>query len=142
MAVRSHALPLPSLSHSHTHTLSLIELRDSHQLTLTLTPSRPLSPPPGSSTLPRQTNSSSIVSKRSVEKLYHPHEPPFLRHFSPRFVRRAPLVNRGYWLRMRVVDVLVRRFLRRCWEERKRKGKGKGKGKGKRAVVVNLGCGR
>ena len=78
----------------------------------------------------QQTNSSSIVSKRSVEKLYYPAEPPFFRHFVKKFQRRAPLINRGYWLRLRAIDVLVRDFLRGV------------KARGRRGVVVNLGCGR
>ncbi|KAK4228360.1 methyltransferase [Podospora fimiseda] len=76
------------------------------------------------------TNSSSIVSKRSVEKLYYPSEPPFFRYFVKKFQRRSPLINRGYWLRLRVIDVLVRDFLRRPLHDGKRK-----------KVVVNLGCG-
>ncbi|KAK0741628.1 hypothetical protein B0T21DRAFT_381455 [Apiosordaria backusii] len=78
------------------------------------------------------TNSSSIVSKRSVEKIYHPAEPPFFRYFVSKYQRRAPLINRGYWLRLRVIDVLVRDFLKRPL--RVREGK-------KRKVVVNLGAG-
>ncbi|KAL1888463.1 tRNA methyltransferase ppm2, partial [Ceratocystis pirilliformis] len=74
------------------------------------------------------TNSSSITSKRSVEKLYYHEEKHFFRFFVPRFQRRSPLVNRGYWFRLRAIDVSVREFLRRdCG--------------GKRMVVVNLGCG-
>ncbi|KAK4205696.1 putative leucine carboxyl methyltransferase 2 [Triangularia verruculosa] len=76
------------------------------------------------------TNSSSIVSKRSVEKIYHPDEPPFFRYFVSKYQRRAPLINRGYWLRMRVIDVLVRDFLKRPLREGK-----------KSKVVVNLGAG-
>ncbi|EEU42559.1 uncharacterized protein NECHADRAFT_47919 [Fusarium vanettenii 77-13-4] len=53
------------------------------------------------------TNSSSIVSKRSVERLYYPHELHFFRYFVPKFQRRAPLINRGYWLRLRAIDVIV-----------------------------------
>ncbi|KAK4190317.1 putative leucine carboxyl methyltransferase 2 [Podospora australis] len=83
------------------------------------------------------TNNSSIVSKRSVEKLYFPsEEPEFFRYFVKKFQRRAPLINRGYWLRLRVIDVLVRNFLLR---EDLRKGKD-GKEE-KKKVVVNLGCG-
>ncbi|KAK3304463.1 methyltransferase-like protein [Chaetomium strumarium] len=81
------------------------------------------------------TNNSSIVSKRSVEKLYYPDEPHFFRYFVRKFQRRAPLINRGYWLRLRVIDVLVRDFLRKGGE-----GETRGKEK-KRRVVVNLGCG-
>ncbi|CRK11861.1 hypothetical protein BN1708_002302 [Verticillium longisporum] len=73
------------------------------------------------------TNSSSIVSKRSVEKLYYPDEPHFYRFFVPRFQRRAPLVNRGYHLRIKVIDTIVRNFLREPTSRKK--------------VIVNLGCG-
>ena len=48
----------------------------------------------------RQTNNSSIVSKRSVERLYFPTEAHFLRYFVKKPQRRSPLINRGYWLRM------------------------------------------
>ncbi|CAO2654888.1 Nn.00g116210.m01.CDS01 [Neocucurbitaria sp. VM-36] len=73
------------------------------------------------------TNDSSIVSKRSVSKLYFQHEPDFYEPFVPKFVRRNPLINRGYWLRMHAVEQVARQFL----EE----------GNGKSKVVVNLGCG-
>ncbi|KAK2612857.1 tRNA methyltransferase ppm2 [Conoideocrella luteorostrata] len=73
------------------------------------------------------TNSSSIVSKRSVENLYYPNEPHYFRYFVKKFQRRAPLINRGYWLRLRVIDVIVQRFLS---EHQKSK-----------RVVINLGCG-
>lgn len=74
-----------------------------------------------------KTNNSSITSKRSVEKIYYPSESHFFRFFVPRFQRRAPLINRGYHLRLRVIDVLVRDFI--LSESNKKK------------VVVNLGCG-
>ncbi|KAH9882131.1 hypothetical protein J1614_001303 [Plenodomus biglobosus] len=73
------------------------------------------------------TNDSSIVSKRSVSKLYLSNEPDFYEPFVPNFVRRNPLINRGYWLRMHAIEQVVRRFL----EEEN----------GKSKVVVNLGCG-
>ncbi|KAG9232208.1 hypothetical protein BJ875DRAFT_467488 [Amylocarpus encephaloides] len=73
------------------------------------------------------TNNSSIVSKRSVERLYFPHEPHFFRYFVKRPQRRSPLINRGYWLRMKAVDFVVRQFLKLPSEKRK--------------MVVNLGCG-
>ncbi|KHE85314.1 hypothetical protein GE21DRAFT_1206658 [Neurospora crassa] len=82
--------------------------------------------------LSSHTNNSSIVSKRSVEKLYYPNEPHFFRFFVKKFQRRAPLINRGYHFRLHVIDVLVRNFLQ---EQRT------GDAKGKRKVVVNLGCG-
>ncbi|KAI2617384.1 LCM-domain-containing protein [Hypoxylon sp. NC1633] len=73
------------------------------------------------------TNSSSIVSKRSVERIYYPDEPHFFRFFVKKFQRRAPLINRGYYIRLHVIDVAVRRFLERPSAKTK--------------VVVNLGCG-
>ena len=72
------------------------------------------------------TNNSSIVSKRSVEKLYLP-EPHFFRYFVKKPIRRAPTINRGYWLRMRAVDWVVQQFLERPSEVGK--------------VIINLGCG-
>ncbi|GAB7352479.1 hypothetical protein MBLNU459_g2886t2 [Dothideomycetes sp. NU459] len=41
------------------------------------------------------TNSSSIVSKRSVEKLYYAGEAEYFRYFVRKFQRRSPLINRG-----------------------------------------------
>lgn len=76
------------------------------------------------------TNSSSIVSKRSVERLYYPNEPHFFRFFVNKFQRRAPLINRGYYLRLHVIDVTLRNFLRQSSSP------------GKTKVIVNLGCGR
>ncbi|KNB15362.1 leucine carboxyl methyltransferase 2 [Fusarium oxysporum f. sp. lycopersici 4287] len=74
------------------------------------------------------TNSSSIVSKRSVERLYYPDELHFFRYFVNKFQRRAPLINRGYWLRLRVIDVIVRQFVTSPKPGRKK-------------VVINLGAG-
>ncbi|KAK6064815.1 leucine carboxyl methyltransferase [Seiridium cupressi] len=73
------------------------------------------------------TNSSSIVSKRSVERIYYPDEPHFFRFFVKKFQRRSPLINRGYHLRLHVIDVAVRNFLQRPSTKRK--------------VVINLGAG-
>jgi tRNA wybutosine-synthesizing protein 4 len=73
------------------------------------------------------TNDYSIVSKRSVEKLYYRDEPEFLRAFVNKYKRRAPLINRGYWLRMRAIEAVVTHFL----DENARKSK----------AIVNLGCG-
>lgn len=77
--------------------------------------------------LVQDTNKSSIVSKRSVEKLYYADEPEYFRYFVSKFKRRSPLINRGYWLRMKAIEHGVSRFL----AERTAKKK----------VVVNLGCG-
>lgn len=73
------------------------------------------------------TNKSSIVSKRSVEKLYYDGQPEYFRYFVGKFKRRSPLINRGYWLRMKAIEYAVSRFL----SERT----------AKRKVVINLGCG-
>lgn len=73
------------------------------------------------------TNDYSIVSKRSVEKFYYKDEPQFLRAFVHKFKRRAPLVNRGYWLRMRAIEAVVRQFL--------------DESSGRSKAIVNLGCG-
>lgn len=73
------------------------------------------------------TNNSSIVSKRSVEKLYYANEPEYFRYFVSKFKRRSPLINRGYWLRMKAIDHTVTRFL--------------AEQSAKRKVVINLGCG-
>lgn len=73
-----------------------------------------------------QTNNSSIVSKRSVEKLYL-QQPHFYRYFVRKPQRRSPTINRGYWLRMRAVEHTVRQFLERPSQQQK--------------VVINLGAG-
>ncbi|QDS73400.1 hypothetical protein FKW77_007802 [Venturia effusa] len=73
------------------------------------------------------TNDYSIVSKRSVEKLYLQDEPQFFRPFIEKPKRRAPLINRGYWLRMQAIEHVVKSFL----EESSSKDK----------IIVNLGCG-
>ena len=73
------------------------------------------------------SNNSSIVSKRSVEKLYYGNEPEYFRYFVSKLKRRSPLINRGYWLRMKAIEHTVTRFLAERTAKRK--------------VVVNLGCG-
>ncbi|KAI5795571.1 hypothetical protein EDC01DRAFT_56907 [Geopyxis carbonaria] len=76
------------------------------------------------------TNNSSIVSKRSVERLYsNDNEHQFLRYFVRKPQRRSPIINRGYWLRMQAVEYVVHSFLRAELPVPKKK------------VVVNLGCG-
>ncbi|KAH8897815.1 methyltransferase-like protein [Thozetella sp. PMI_491] len=75
------------------------------------------------------TNNSSIVSKRSVERFYYPDEPHFFRYFVKKPLRRSPLINRGYHLRLHVIDVVVREFLKKPTPD------------GTTKVLVNLGCG-
>ena len=71
------------------------------------------------------TNNSSIVSKRSVERLYYP-EPHFIRYFVKKPIKRSPLINKGYWLRMWAISATIEDFLQRSSIKR---------------VVLNLGCG-
>ncbi len=60
--------------------------------------------------------------------MYYPDATHFFRYFVKKFQRRAPLINRGYWLRLRAIDVVVRQFLTRP--------------SGRKKLVINLGCGR
>lgn len=76
------------------------------------------------------TNNSSIVSKRSVEALYLPTMEPgaqeWFKHFVPKWKRRSPAINRGYWLRMESIKQSVLRIQQLH---------------GQVLRVVNLGCG-
>ena len=72
------------------------------------------------------TNNSSIVSKRSVERLYY-QEPHFYRYFVKKPQRRSPLINRGYWIRMYAIEEIIKQFL----DEPSKKKK----------IILNLGCG-
>uniref|UniRef100_A0AAQ4PC36 Leucine carboxyl methyltransferase 2 n=1 Tax=Gasterosteus aculeatus aculeatus TaxID=481459 RepID=A0AAQ4PC36_GASAC len=56
------------------------------------------------------TNDSSVVSKLSAAARRYFHD-DFLRHFVCKEARRAPLINRGYYVRWKAVDFCVRRFL-------------------------------
>ncbi|KXX75497.1 tRNA wybutosine-synthesizing protein 4 [Madurella mycetomatis] len=58
-----------------------------------------------------------------------PERTAFFSLFCQEISAPGPLINRGYWLRLRVIDVLVRNFLKGV------------RSRGKRGVVVNLGCG-
>lgn len=78
------------------------------------------------------TNSSSIVSKRSVERLYWSRRAgrdhvEFFRHFVAKPIRRSPVINRGYWTRMEAMKHVIEKVM-------------SAKTPGKK-VVVNLGCG-
>ncbi|KAI9928301.1 tRNA methyltransferase ppm2 [Aspergillus wentii] len=72
------------------------------------------------------TNNSSIVSKRSVEMLYYP-KPHFFQYFVKKPLRRSPVINRGYWLRMYAMKESVRRFMKEPSDKPK--------------FVLSLGCG-
>lgn len=54
----------------------------------------------------QHTNDDSVVSKRSAVQLRY-FDDPFLRHFVKKPTRRSPLINRGYYLRMKVITSLV-----------------------------------
>uniref|UniRef100_UPI0037E8DBA5 tRNA wybutosine-synthesizing protein 4 n=1 Tax=Semicossyphus pulcher TaxID=241346 RepID=UPI0037E8DBA5 len=56
------------------------------------------------------TNDSSVVSKVSAAAQGY-FQDVFLQHFVCKVARRAPLINRGYYVRWRAVDHCVRRFL-------------------------------
>lgn len=77
------------------------------------------------------TNNSSIVSKRSVEKLYsldlQPELGEFFKYFVPKGKRRSPAINRGYWIRMELIRQMVIRIINKNVD--------------KRVNVINLGCG-
>ncbi|KAK9457280.1 S-adenosyl-L-methionine-dependent methyltransferase [Dipodascopsis uninucleata] len=83
----------------------------------------------------QETNGSSIVSKRSVERLYYPVKVDdsrlpnahFFKYFVSKPQRRAPLINRGYWLRMHAIHLQVKKFLNENTSSRK--------------IIINLGCG-
>lgn len=78
------------------------------------------------------TNNSSIVSKRSVEKLYtqvlQPELGEWFQYFVPKGKRRSPAINRGYWIRMELIRQMVIRII-------------KANSPNVRINVVNLGCG-
>lgn len=78
------------------------------------------------------TNDSSIVSKRSVEILYSfPVDgcsTHYFNHFVKKAPRRTPVINRGYWIRMRSIRMAVEKITN-------------GQADGQRINIVNLGCG-
>ncbi|XP_029314257.1 tRNA wybutosine-synthesizing protein 4 [Cottoperca gobio] len=64
----------------------------------------------GRDTAVQGTNDSSVVSKVSAAARGY-FQDVFLQHFVCKVARRAPLINRGYYVRWRAVDHCVRRFL-------------------------------
>ncbi|XP_016895624.1 tRNA wybutosine-synthesizing protein 4 [Cynoglossus semilaevis] len=64
----------------------------------------------GKDTAVQGTNDSSVVSKASAAAQGY-FKDTFIQHFVCKVVRRAPLINRGYYVRWRAVDHCVRRFL-------------------------------
>ncbi|PIK39564.1 putative tRNA wybutosine-synthesizing protein 4 [Apostichopus japonicus] len=57
------------------------------------------------------TNDSSIVSKCAITMQGYFHD-DYLRHFVARQTRRAPLINRGYYVRAKAIDGALRHFLK------------------------------
>jgi tRNA wybutosine-synthesizing protein 4 len=78
------------------------------------------------------TNDSSIVSKRSVEILYTNKVEPDLKHFFQYFVkkspRRTPVINRGYWIRMKSIRMAIEKIIEQQQPNQ-------------RINIINLGCG-
>lgn len=78
------------------------------------------------------TNDSSIVSKRSVEMLYSlPVDnttTQYFQHFVKKAPRRTPVINRGYWIRMRSIRMAVEKIIQQ-------------QPSNQRINIVNLGCG-
>lgn len=85
------------------------------------------------------TNDYSIVSKRSVEKLYssalnkrsEDDSPPpeYFKHFVKKFQRRSPTINRGYWTRMEAIKQSTHKIIQRALSQ------------DKKVVIINLGAG-
>lgn len=64
----------------------------------------------GKDTAIQGTNDSSVVSKVSAAAQGY-FQDEFLQHFVCKVSRRAPLINRGYYVRWRAVEHCIRRFL-------------------------------
>lgn len=79
------------------------------------------------------TNDYSIVSKRSVEKLYtsklNPESREWFKHVVSEDRRRSPSINRGYWIRMESIRCFVDKIIKcRDFSDQK-------------ISIINLGCG-
>ena len=59
----------------------------------------------------QETNDSSILSKASIVELGYFND-PFLKLFTTKAVRRAPLIHRGYYVRSKAIDYVLTSFLR------------------------------
>lgn len=94
------------------------------------------------------TNNSSIVSKRSVEKLYFPQIQQELGSWFSHFVpslkkdRRSPAINRGYWIRMESIRRTLYKIIASQGRNKDLASR-ESSDKCKRKIinVVNLGCG-
>ncbi|PLW18566.1 hypothetical protein PCANC_13821 [Puccinia coronata f. sp. avenae] len=74
------------------------------------------------------TNDSSILSKRSAERLGYFTRPQFLKHFINKPQGRTSLINIGYTIRTLAIDLIIKRFLQNQPPPLKP------------VVIVNLGC--
>lgn len=78
------------------------------------------------------TNDSSIVSKRSVEILYNKsvnkNAKDYFQHFVKKTPRRTPVINRGYWIRMKSIRMSIEKIISQQPENQ-------------RINIINLGCG-
>lgn len=79
------------------------------------------------------TNDSSIVSKRSVEILYREKvdgesTKPYFQHFVKKSPRRTPVINRGYWIRMKSIRMSIEKIIEQ-------------QPINQRINIINLGCG-
>ncbi|KAI7967903.1 hypothetical protein MJO29_001180 [Puccinia striiformis f. sp. tritici] len=73
------------------------------------------------------TNDSSILSKRSAERIGYFTQNQYLKEFVSKPQRRTSLINIGYTIRTLLVDLLIKRFLDSSTENR--------------VTIINLGCG-
>ena len=62
------------------------------------------------------TNDSSILSKISTSELGY-FQDECLKHFATKIVRRSPLVNRGYYIRAKLIDFMLKAFLNKVNKE-------------------------
>ena len=81
----------------------------------------------------QQTASDAAISKLSSVNLGY-YDDPFIQHFVPKeqVLRRAPLINRGYFARVQALDLIVARFLGH--------GGSGGGAEPKQIVVLGAGC--
>lgn len=58
----------------------------------------------------QETNDSSILSKASIVELAYFND-PYLKLFCKRIARRSPLIHRGYYIRAKAIDHVLKSFL-------------------------------
>ncbi|KAI9141458.1 S-adenosyl-L-methionine-dependent methyltransferase [Paraphysoderma sedebokerense] len=75
------------------------------------------------------TNDSAIVSKHSSESKGYIPTNQYISHVVAKPAKRSPLINRGYYLRMKLLDTIVQRFLEECSDRKER------------PQIINIGCG-